>query len=263
VVTIQDRNPESICMAIEKYKVQVLPTSPTFINLMLLSGCHRKYDLSSLELITYGTEVMQVSTLARLHDQLPNVKISQTYGLSEIGILRAKSKSSDSLYMKVGGEGFETRIVDGLLEIKAASAMLGYLNAESPFTVDGWFKTGDAVEVDGDYLRVLGRKSEMINVGGEKVYPAEVESVIQLMEGVSEVAVISETHPLIGQIVKAMITLSSSEDPSIFKQRLRHFCKSKLAPYKVPQKIILSNVALHNTRFKKIRKNIIEVTNNG
>jgi long-chain acyl-CoA synthetase len=70
---------------------------------------------------------------------------------------------------------------DGLLEIKAKSAMRGYLNAESPFTPDGWFKTGDAVEVDGEYIKILGRKSELINVGGEKVYPAEVESVIQLM----------------------------------------------------------------------------------
>ena len=49
--------------------------------------------------------------------------------------------------------------------------MLGYLNAESPFTKDGWFKTGDSVEVKGEYIKILGRKSEIINVGGDKVYP--------------------------------------------------------------------------------------------
>lgn len=55
--------------------------------------------------------------------------------------------------------------------------MLGYLNAASPFTDDGWFKTGDEVEQDGEWLRILGRRSEIINVGGEKVSPAEIEGV--------------------------------------------------------------------------------------
>ena len=94
-------------------------------------------------------------------------------------------------------------MVDGLLEIKAQSAMLGYLNAPSPFTEDGWFITGDAVEVDGEYFRILGRQSEMINVGGEKVYPAEVESVLQLMDGVEEVMVNGEENAITGQIVRA------------------------------------------------------------
>ena len=67
--------------------------------------------------------------------------------------------------------------------------MLGYLNAPSPFTDDGWFMTGDAVEQDGEYLRIRGRQSEIINVGGEKVHPAEVESAIQGIENVLEVTV--------------------------------------------------------------------------
>ena len=147
-----------MCAAIERFQVQILPTSPTFLNLLLLSGAYERHDLSSLELVTYGTEVMPEPTLARLHEILPRVRLLQTYGLSEVGILRSKSKSSDSLWVKVGGEGFQTRIVDGMLEIKAQSAMLGYLNAPSPFSEDGWFKTGDAVEVEGEYIRILGRQ---------------------------------------------------------------------------------------------------------
>src|SRR5690606_33418683 len=119
IVTVQDRSAHAVCAARERHRVQVLPTSPTFINLMRVSGAYRNFDLSSLELITYGTEVMPESTLARLNRELPNVQTLQTYGLSELGILRSKSKSSDSLWVKVGGEGFETRVVDGMLEIKA------------------------------------------------------------------------------------------------------------------------------------------------
>jgi acyl-CoA synthetase (AMP-forming)/AMP-acid ligase II len=197
---------------------------------------------------------MPESTLKRFHELFPDIKLLQTYGLSEVGILRSKSKSSDSLWVKVGGEGFDTRVVDGMLEIKAKSAMLGYLNAPSPFTEDGWFITGDAVEVDGEYIRILGRKSEIINVGGEKVYPAEVESVIQRMDGVEDIAVMSESNPITGQIVKAKVKLNTSESLQEFRKRMREYCKGKLTKFKVPQKVELIKETLHGDRFKKMRR---------
>jgi long-chain acyl-CoA synthetase len=254
LITLEDRSPRVVCEAIQRHRVQTLPTSPTFMNLLLVSEAYREYDLSSLELVTYGTEVMPESTLKKFHETFPSVRLLQTYGLSELGILRSKSKSSDSLWVKIGGEGFETRIVDGLLEIKAASAMLGYLNAPSPFTDDGWFKTGDAVEVDGEYMRILGRRSEIINVGGEKVYPAEVESAIQTMDGVEDVVVGSEPHALLGHIVTAHVKLSTPETLEQFRLRMRQHCAKTLTRFKIPQKVFLATGASHGERFKKIRK---------
>ncbi|MDJ0927455.1 MAG: fatty acid--CoA ligase family protein [Gammaproteobacteria bacterium] len=254
VITVTDRRPDTVARAIQDYQAQLLPTSPTFLNLLLLSGVQNKYDLSSLELVTYGTEVMPESTLNRFRDAFPDVRMLQTYGLSEVGILRSKSRESGSLWVKVGGEGFETRIVDGMLEIKARSAMLGYLNAPSPFTEDGWFITGDAVEVDGEYIKILGRKSELINVGGEKVYPAEVESILQLMDGVEDVSVSGEAHPIAGQIVSAKVKLAHDESLGDFRKRMRAFCRDKLHRYKVPQKVVLVSETMHGERFKKMRR---------
>ena len=254
IVTARDRKPENICALIEKYRVETLPTSPTFLNLLLLSEAYKHYDLSSLQLVTYGTEVMPESTLEKIHTILPHVRLLQTYGLSELGILRSKSKASNSLWVKIGGEGYETRVVDGILEIKAQSAMLGYLNALSPFTEDGWFHTGDAVEVDGEYVKILGRTSEIINVGGEKVYPAEVESVLQEMEGVEDVAVSGEKNPITGQIVKAKVKLKTEESIAAFRKRMRSYCKEKLEGYKIPQKVDLVEDAMYGERFKKMRK---------
>ena len=139
LITTNERSPDGVLKAIEKYRVELLPTSPTFINLILLSEAYTRYDINSLKTVTYGTEPMPESTLKRFNKLFPNIKLLQTYGLSEVGILRSKSKSSDSLWVKVGGEGFETRVVNGMLEIKAKSSMLGYLNAPNPFTKDGWF----------------------------------------------------------------------------------------------------------------------------
>ena len=253
VITVEDRRPETICAAIQDYRVELLPTSPTFLNLLLVSEAYRNYDLSSLRTVTYGTEVMPESTLRRFNQLFPDVRMLQTYGLSEVGILRSKSRSSDSLWVKVGGEGFETRVVDGMLEIKAQSAMLGYLNAPSPFTEDGWFITGDAVEVDGEYLKILGRKSELINVGGEKVYPAEVESVIQQMEGVEDVAVRGESHPITGHVVAARVRVTTNETLPEVRKRIAGFCKGKLARYMIPQRVELADSSLHGERFKKMR----------
>ena len=254
IITLHSRRPEYVCKVIEKYQAEVLPTSPTFINLLIVSEAYKQYDISCLKLVTYGTEVMPESTLLRFRELFPNIKMLQTYGLSEIGIMRSKSKSSDSLWVKIGGEDFQTRVVDGILEIKAQSAMLGYLNAQSPFTEDGWFHTGDSVIVDGEYMKILGRKSEIINVGGLKVYPVQIESVLQMIEGVEDVSVSGEENILTGQMVKAKVKISTNETTSEFKRRMKLFCKGKLENFQIPQKVVLVDEIMFGKRFKKMRR---------
>ncbi|MCK4403268.1 MAG: long-chain fatty acid--CoA ligase [Dehalococcoidia bacterium] len=254
IVAVDERSPEGVCKAIEAFKVEILPTSPTFLNLLLISEQYRYFDLSSLKRITYGTEPMPESTLKKVHEVLPDVQLQQTYGLSELGILRSKSKSSDSLWVKIGGENYQTKVVDGLLYIKTDSAMLGYLNAPSPFDEDGWFNTEDQVEVDGEYMRILGRKSDIINVGGEKVYPAEVESVLLEMDGVTDVAVTGEPNPILGQIVKARVNLGKEENISELKKRIREFCKGRLEQYKIPVKVEIAGETQFSARFKRMRR---------
>jgi long-chain acyl-CoA synthetase len=253
VVVADGRMPRDVCRAIERRRVELLPTSPTFLNLLLLSEEHTRHDLTSLKLITYGTEPMPEITLKRVGAAFPGVKLLQTYGLSELGILRSQSRDDGSLWMRVGGEGFETRVVNGRLFIRAQSAMLGYLNAPSPFDAEGFFDTGDLAEVDGEWIRIVGRHTEVINVGGNKVFPMEVENTLLALENVDDVAVHGEPNPVTGQIVVASVTLSHEEDLASFKTRMRLFCRGKLAAYKIPSKVLLA-ASLHSTRFKKIRR---------
>jgi acyl-CoA synthetase (AMP-forming)/AMP-acid ligase II len=242
-----------VCALIEEHRIELLPTSPTFLNLLLLSEAYRRYDLSSVKVITYGTEPMPLSTLRRVKELFPGVKLQQTYGLIELGVLRSKSKSDDSLWVKVGGDGFQTRVVDGILQIKAESAMLGYLNAAGPFTEDGYFVTGDAVEVDGEYIKILGRKSEIINVGGEKVYPQEVENAILLFDNVADVIVHAERNLVTGSIVCASVTLKRPEDGKGFAMRLKTFLRQHLHTYQIPVKINVQEAITISERFKKVR----------
>lgn len=254
VVTVADRSVPNICAAIEKYKVELLPATPSFLTLMMASNLQHQYDLSSLKRITYGTEVMPQSTLDRVRAQFPGVDLLQTYGLSEVGVLRSQSREDGSLWVRVGGEGFQTKVVDGVLWIKSQYAMVGYLNAPSEFDADGWFNTQDQVEVDGDYFRILGRVTDLINVAGQKVYPSEVESVILEMDNVQDVAVFGEKHAMLGNIVVAKVVVDSPESVDSLKKRIRQECLAHLAPFKVPAKVVLAEGPLHSVRQKKIRR---------
>jgi acyl-CoA synthetase (AMP-forming)/AMP-acid ligase II len=254
LVTVKDRTATNICKAIERYSVELLPTTPSFLTLLLASGAHKNYKLNSLTKVSYGTEVMPQSTLDRIKEILPHTVFQQTYGLSEVGVLNSKSRDDGSLWVKIGGEGFETKVADGILWIRSKYAMVGYLNAPSSFDDGGWFNTQDQVEVDGDYFRILGRVTDIINVGGQKVYPAEIESLILELDNILDVAVFGEAHNLLGQIVVAKVNLIISEDARSIKKRIRQKCIGKIANYKIPTRVIISNERLHNIRQKKLRK---------
>lgn len=248
------RSPAEVSRLVERYRVEVLPVAPSFLNILLMSGAHEGRDLSSLKIITYGAEMMPQGLLDRVAEAFPAVRIVQKYGTSEIGALRSQSDGNRSRWLRLGGSGTEWRAVDGLLEIRTPTAMLGYLNAPSPFTGDGWYKTGDRVEVEDDLVRFLGRDSDMINVGGQKVFPAEVEAAIREIEGVAEVAVFGKPHPILGATVCARIRMQDSALAAAeVRTRIRQGLAGRLEPYKIPQKIEVTQETLTTERFKQRR----------
>ncbi|WP_395855927.1 class I adenylate-forming enzyme family protein [Cystobacter fuscus] len=253
LISPEGRSPDAICALIQEHRVELLPATPTFLNLMLLAEAPQRYDLSSLKLITYGTEPMPASTLQAVHRALPGVRIKQTYGLSELGVLATRSESDDSLWIQLGGEGYETKIEGGTLRVRTKMAMLGYLNAPSPFDAEGWMDTGDAVEVRGDYVRVLGRQSELINVGGQKVFPQEVENVLLGVPNVKDVLVQGRASPVVGQVVVATVQLARPEPADEVRKRVREFCKGRLDAFKIPAVVTVTESALSNERMKKAR----------
>jgi len=250
LIVAEERTPEAICRAIERDRIELLPTTPTFLRMLAISGLHRRHDLSSLRLITYGTEPMPLATLRGLKEIFPNVQFKQTYGLSELGVLPTRSRAPDSLWLEIG---CDTRVVDGHLWIRSDTAMLGYLNLPSPFDAEGWYNTGDAVEVDGRFLRILGRDSDLINVGGQKVYPAEVEDTLLALDNVRDATAWGEANPVTGQAVAARVSLSAPEDEATFERRLYEFCRGRLEPYKIPAVVEIVTDAHHSERFKKVR----------
>jgi acyl-coenzyme A synthetase/AMP-(fatty) acid ligase len=249
------RDPHHVAAMIAGHHVQVLPASPTFLNLLLMAGAVQSHDLSCLRIVTYGTEPMPDALLQRLRAALPKVKLIQTFGTSETGISSTQSASSESTLLKLDDPDVETRIVDGELWLRSKTQILGYLNHDmDSFTADGWFKTGDLVqEAENGFLRIVGRLKEMINVGGLKVLPGEVESVLLELPAIGDCLVYGEPNPITGQIVAAQIVLAQTLDATELKRRVRAHCHGRLDPYKVPVRMRIVERTTFGERFKKNR----------
>ena len=247
VIVPSERTPETLAADMIEHKVELLPTTPTFLRMMLLAGVFDTMQFPDLRVITYGTERMDQATLDRLCAKLPNVDFRQTYGLSELGVFQVKSRARDSLWMKVGGEGIETRIVDDVLHIRSDNRMLGYLNAPSPF-VDGWYDTGDIVETDGEWFKVVGRAKEILNVGGLKILPGEVERVALLHPHILRAKAVGVPNPITGQHIE--VTVEPKEGATIDRKEVMAHFRAHIQKQLSPHRVIVGKVPVSH-RFKQ------------
>lgn len=240
VVVPSGRTPESVAADMVRHDVELLPATPTFLRMMLLDGLFDSMAFPKLRIVTYGTERMDQGTLDRLCAKLPDVDFRQTYGLSELGVFQVRSRARDSLWMQIGGRGIETRVIDNVLQIRSENRMLGYLNAPDPF-VDGWYDTGDIVEMDGDFIKVTGRATEVLNIGGLKILPGEIERVALLYPDVLRAKAFGVANPITGQHIEIICDprpgagLDRRELALHFRKHLqKQLCPSRITVGEVP-----------------------------
>jgi acyl-CoA synthetase (AMP-forming)/AMP-acid ligase II len=254
--------PKEITMAavgatIERHRVEVLPATPSFLNLMLMADIHRTRDLSSLRIVPYGAELMPAGLLRRLRAALPWVEFVQRFGTSETGALPVRAVAgSEGMSLSKDRSDFSWKIVDGELWLCSPSRALGYLVGDSGgLDQAGWFRTGDLAEQlpDGG-IRILGRRQDLINVGGEKVLPCEVEAVLLELPEIADCLVCAEPNAITGQVVCAQVVLAPGTDPTTIRGLVRGFCRDRLAAHKVPMKVIVMDRTRFSDRFKKLRR---------
>jgi len=254
-IVVPERTPEAVCRLVERHRANVLPASPTFLNLILMAGFHQRFDLGSLRLITYGTEPMPEELLRRVRKAFPRARLLQTFGTSETGIATTASELSSSTFFKIEGGDVAYRIVDGELQLKSTTQFLGYLNhRDDAVTADGWFRTGDLVEeAENGFIRIHGRASEVINVGGEKVLPVEVESLLLESPRIADCRVYGERNAITGQIVCADIVPREPTTRSELRRHLHELMGGRVDLYKIPSRINIVDEVARSARFKKRR----------
>lgn len=249
IVSPGSRDVASVMSACAENAIELLPTTPTFLRMLLMSEYVTTNFPTSLRLITYGTERMDQSTLSQLCELLPEVQFRQTYGMSELGILRIRTRARDSLWMHLGGEGVQTKVVNGVLHIQSQNRMVGYLNAPDPFDQEGWYDTTDVVETDGDWIKISGRTKDIVNVGGLKFSTLEVEDAALEFPGVELAKAEAKENPVTGNHVE--LTVQTSHDGTLDIDELRKFLKMKLEPHKQPMRVTMGKVEV-SPRYKKV-----------
>lgn len=251
VVSLNKRTVEEVIRCMNEYSIELLPTTPTFLRMLSLYPEIEKKVPKSLKIISYGTERMDQPTLDRLCKQFPKIDFRQTYGMSELGILRIKSLSRNSLYMKVGGEGIETKVVKNILFIKAKNRMIGYLNSKSPFDNEGWYCTKDIVKTcEEGFLKIVGRDSDLINIGGLKFMPSEVERECLKLKQIKQAKALGVLNPITGQHLELLIEVEDGINIKSFKNLLLSELKNRLPRYMLPSKIRFEKLKISH-RFKK------------
>ncbi len=249
IIVPKDRSVESILHSCNKNRAEVLPATPSFLRMMLISGLIPNKLSKSVKIISYGSERMDQYTLDELCKLLPDVDFRQTFGTSELGVVRVKSEARNSLFMKIGDVGVETKIVSNILYLRSQNRMIGYLNAESPFDQEGWYNTNDVVEVKNGFYKVVGRIGEVINVGGLKFMGSEVERVALEYGKISFVKVFPKTNPITGQHVE--IQVEPKDLQNFNSANFNNYLKTNLPSHMMPRKIILSDIKIGN-RYKKV-----------
>ena len=242
VIFLKSRNPKDVCDAAVANDINFLTLTPTFLNLILLSEC----KLDTIKTINFGAEPMPQSLLSRLKEKFPHITFKQTFGTSETGTIQVKQHPLDPTLIQIPG----SKIIDGKLYIKSNHGMIGYLNHPNPLTEDGYFLTGDLVECVDGYIRILGRTSEIVNIGGEKVSLVEVENILLSIPEVKDVMVASEKNMIVGNTLVAHVVWNSTKD---CKQTIVDYLKPKVSKYKIPSKFRKVEAIPHSSRFKKIR----------
>jgi acyl-CoA synthetase (AMP-forming)/AMP-acid ligase II len=237
----------AICEDIERHRatrVHCLPGIWRRILEYLETPDGRARDLSSVLFADAATSATPIELLSAIDRALPNARVRVFYGSTEAGLV--SSLPPDDMYRKPGSVGvpgiFAFVRVDPGGELCVSGPLLfdGYLDdpeATDAALVDGWYHTGDVVDVDDEgYLSIVGRARDVIRTGGETVAPPEVEAVLAQCPGVADVAVIGLPDARWGEVVCAVIVPVPGRDAPTLDE-VRAYSDGRLARFKQPRRV--------------------------
>jgi fatty-acyl-CoA synthase len=274
VITSQP-TPDNLLALLQANAITSFFAPPTVWIALLRAPQFDRTDLSSLAKGYYGASIMPVPILHELQQRLPNVRLWNLYGQTEIAPVATVLKPEDQL-RKAGSAGrpalnVETRVVDddmrdvkvgeiGEIVHRSPQLLVGYYNDPEKTAAafaGGWFHSGDLARVDDEgYITVVDRKKDMIKSGGENVASREVEEALYQVPGVSEVAVIGLPDPKWIEAVTAVIV--PKPGANLTEASVIDASRALLAGFKVPKRVVLVDALPKNPSGKLLKRELRE-----
>ena len=258
VVLMERFSAEAALELIERERVTYIPTAPASIVAMLNSPGIAQRDLSSLRIVITGGASAAVETIKAFQAAVPSAKLIELYGMLETGFHSFTRLTDDPL--KVNGtvgrcvDSMGLRIIDddgndvpfgevGEIAAVGPSVHMGYLdnpaaNRDS-FTPDGWFRTGDLgqyADKEGN-VRIAGRKKEIINRGGKKYFPREIEELLYQHPTIVQAAIVGAPDSRLGE--KNCLCAIIKPGSSLTLDEVVSFLKGRVADYKLPEALVV------------------------
>ena len=271
-------DPDSTYAAIEKMRPQLMVLVPAMMNAMVASSLWNQADFSSLRCLTTGSSVLPVDLIAVFEAR--GLSVIQVYGSSETCPIAAYQRPGEgkSHPRSTGKTALHTRIrlvdqaenivsqadIDGEIEVRGDHVMDRYWNNEKATKAsfrNGWFRTGDIGQMDSEgYLYFQERRTNLIISGGENIYPAEIERIIQAIDKVVEVSVFGMSDKKWGTVPIAVVVVAE-RGPT--KVEIHTLLEMQLARYKLPKKIVFVESLPRNAMGKivvsEVKKILVEL----
>ena len=271
VVLMHRWDPEQALQLIERERVTIFGGVPAMAWQVIESPAFNRYDLSSVERISYGAAPASPELEMRLRTMLPRAVSSFGYGLTETSAVVCQNIGED-YRIKPESVGIpvpvcDVRIVDatgndtppgaaGEIWVKGPNVVKGYWNNPEATAMgfqDGWLKTGDVGRFDEDgFLYILDRIKDVLIRGGENIYCIEVENALYSHSAVLDAAVIGIPHRILGEEVGAVVQLRPGA--RVDEDALKRHVAQRLAAFKVPVRIAIQAHPLPRNPAGKILK---------
>jgi len=266
--------PDKIMAAMAKHRVTYFFGVPPIFEALLHVPHRERFDVSSLRFVSMMGTSIPLDLLKSFKKAFPSVAVIQGYGLTEtspqitlipleyeqkkMGSIGTAAPHAEIKLVDAKGEGVPVGEV-GELTVSGPMVMQGYHNNQEETREkirDGWFYTGDLCRKDEDgFYYHLGRKDDMIIVGGLNVYPTEVEQVLWEHPLIKEVGVVGVPDKDRGESIKAAVVLNPGSQ--LTKKEITSFCKEKLAIFKIPKLVEFWDKLPRSSTGKIVKKQLI------
>lgn len=249
VITVERFFPDQALRDIERLRPTIFQGVPPMYNLLLKQPDLEKRDISSVVFCLSAATKMPENLIRQVEEKL-KWRYAEAWGLTEVSCVGTTAPYTET---RIGscGRGMadaEIKVIDeqgnalppgrqGELCVRGTCVTRGYLNkpeaTQASFDSEGWFRSGDVAYMDEDgYAYIVDRKKDMINVGGEKVFPSEVEDMMINHPKIKDIVIVGIPDEIKGEAPKAFIVLREGE--ALGYDEIRAYCKTRMAPYKVP-----------------------------